>query len=646
MSRYKHLLPSSYVANSKFTDDCFCHMRNNVCELAQFLREGLTGKLFMRASGNRHVEGGFPHKPIDYGRQDPYIKPDQELDTRFNESVGMYQASHESDVFRLNALNVFGVGYILRNTASFCVKYRNRFQLLIDSVISTMLPKFRITDPAGRPLSSEEKYYELEIAQDRTTPKPNEFYVTIPSGDLTVADANYYFYNPAYAGFEKCAVLNPTGSYFTKVNETTYAAIGSHVIGALRGQDIYQLLPDGTYRNLGNSWDESSPFGELLVVIPGLTRNNTYSDASQCKLFRQVTASDTEQLAAQLYVDCKNEDIERLKNYVNLLIRHYRTVLVVTNRKKFKYREILYTTPFTVEDLMVRINSLVECCNFQDDGRPVIHPLPADDYSVREMKLKVNQLVDAICQEAFFLRLIDETDEFYQRYTLDYVIEDFLKEIRLNEDAWKDLIDSGRRADDQQQDETIVHEFDGYCYNDLGFVYNPYKHQFNIDQWKQMDFTLYNQEASYGTSWIKGRVVPHPEGYRDDVTCPYLTYYTSIPGGPLEEKVCDLSSVLDLIIISDVWRACDYIGSMYVLDCTTRLLDSKSPDGDLWLDGLINPRVDVTPEQQNLLNILYDKMLEIRRRLNVIFGMAPVAALTVTDLGVRVSDYSVIYTNE
>ena len=639
-----HVLPSSYIANSRMTDDCFCHMRNNVCELAQFLREGLLGRLFKRSDG-RHIEGGFPHKPIDFGRHSN-LPLDQALDTRFFESVGTYQACHENHTFRLNALNVFAIGYILRNVAMFCVKYKNRIQLLIDAVISTMLPKFKITRrPDGTVIDESQKYYELKVAQDPTTPKENEFYVAIGSNEMTNTNYNYYFFIPADknndSGFKHCAVLDPgtVGNekhYFTKNANGTYTQIGTHVIGALTGKDIYQQLGDGSYRNLGLSYDKNSRFGELLVVIPGLTKNNTYTNPSKCVLFRQVVVSDTQEWFDKLYVDCTNEDVERIKNYVNILIRHYRSVLIATYRKKFKYREIIESVPFTIADLAVRINALVESGDFKDpEGRSIIQPLLVTDYNIRDMKLKLNELIDAINHEAFFLRLIDETDELYERYTSMRAIEDFLKDIRMNEKAWQDLIATCSREHEQQHDPTIVHEWDGYCYNDLGFVYNPYEHEKCISIWDTLDFTKYDEVSP--VSWVKGRIVPFPTSLGDK-TEPYHTYAGSTQ--------TDLSDVLDLVIIADVWRACDYIGSMYVLYCMLGMFKTKAPDGELWKDGLLNPRVTVTPAQQAKLNELLDILNDLEARLELIYGAAPVAALTIVDLGLRVSDYSVIYTCE
>lgn len=642
-----HVLPSSYIANSRNTDDCFCHMRNNVCDMAQFLREGLLGRLFMRPDG-RHIEGGFPHKPIDFGRKEKKLPLDQALDTRFFESVGTYQASHQNNTYRLNSLNVFAIGYILRNAAMFCVKYKFRLQLLIDSVICTMLPKFKITRrPDGTVIDESQKYYELKVAQDPTTPKENEFYVTISSGDLTASRYNYYFFNPTTNGFVHCITLDPRNTYYLKDDsDGLYVPIGTHVVGDLTGHNIYQQMGDGSYRNLGFAWDETNRFGELIVVIPGLTRNNTYESPSDCVLFRQVTAEDTETFWDQLYVDCTNEDVERVKNYVNILIKHYRAILIATSRKKSKYRQIVDGVPFTIADLIVRINALVECADFRDqEGRVIIHPLNENEYTIRDMKLKINELVDAINQEAFFLNLIDINFPLYERYTMMNAIRDFLDDIRMNEKAWKDLVASGKRADEQQQDPKIVHEFDGYCYNDLGFVYNPYDHQFNIDQWDWFDFTKYDEQPAYGTNWIHGRVVPHPDGYREK-TSPFITYYTQEPGDAPVNHEAELSDILDLVIIADTWRACDYVGSMYVLDCTLRLFDTKSPDGDIWKDGLVNPRVPVTPEQQAKLNELLDIVDDLEDRLSILFGSAPVAALTVADLGLRVSDYSVIYTCE
>ena len=634
-----HVLPSSYIANSRMTDDCFCHMRNNVCDMAQFLREGLMGRLFMRKDG-RHIEGGLPHKPIDFGRK-TNLPLDQALDTRFFESVGTYQACHENNTFRLNALNVFAIGYILRNVAAFCVRYKNRIQLLIDSVICTMLPKFKITKKAdGTIIDESQLYYELNVANDPTTPKENEFYVTIPSGDLTRSDHIYYHFIPKSetndSGFKRCAILDPKNTYYLKNGPNTYTAIGSHVVGDLTGNDIYQRLNDGTYRNLGLVWDSSSRFGELVVVIPGLTKNNTYASSSpeNCVLFRQVTADDTE-LFDKLYVDCTNEDVERVKNYINILIRHYRTVLIMTSRKRYKYREIVETTPFTIEDLAVRINALVDSGDFKDnEGNPLITPLSLAEYTIRDMKLKINEIVDAIDKEAFFLRLIDEEDELYQRYTLDNILSDFLKDIRFNELAWDDLIASCLRSHAQQNGAYTKREWDGYCYNDLGFVYNPYDAERNMQVSRAVDFTQYGEivAETIGVT-VQRQSIP----YDDDTTAPRVY-------GALTHLL--LSDVLDLVIIADVWRACDYIGSMYILDCTLRMFRARAPDGELWKDGLMHPRIEVTSEQQVKLNRVLEKLNDIESRLDLMFGAAPVAALTVADLGLRVSDYSVIYTCE
>ena len=634
-----HVLPSSYIANSRNTDDCFCHMRNNVCDMAQFLREGLLGRLFMRPDG-RHIEGGFPHKPIDFGRKEKRLPLDQALDTRFFESVGTYQACHENNIFRLNALNVFGIGYVLRNAAMFCVKYKFRFQLLIDSVICTMLPKFKITRrPDGTIIDESQKYYELNVAQDPTTPKENEFYVTIPSNEMSSPSYKYYYFNPVVNGFAKCCTLDPSKEYFTKDGDT-FTRIGTHVVGALTGKEIYQLLGDGTYRNLGLVWDSTGRFGELVVVIPGLTRNNTYANVNDCVLFRQVTAADTDRFWNQLYVDCTEEDVERVKNYVNILIKHYRTVLIATSRTKSKFRQIVDGVPFTIADLAVRINGLVKSADFKDpEGRAVIQPLNEEDYSIREMKLKINELVDAINEEAFFLKLIDINHPLYSKYTSMNAVEDFLNDIRFNDKAWDDLVESSLRTHDQQEDPTIVHEFDGYCYNDLGFKYNPYEHDASVDRFCRLDFREYDLQGGRLSNIMVGRVVPHTPGYRDDITEPY---YVEFDG----TTQIDLTDIIDLVIIADTWRACDYIGSMYILDCTLRMFKTKSPDGDIWKDGLINPRVEVTAEQRTKLLELLDVINDIESRLSILFGAAPVAALTVADLGLRVSDYSVIYTCE
>ena len=627
-----HVLPSSYIANSRMTDDCFCHMRNNVCEMAQFLREGLLGRLFKRTDG-RHIEGGFPHRPIDFGRKSN-LPLDQALDTRFFESVGTYQACHENATYRLNALNVWAIGYILRNAAMFCVSYKNRFQLLIDSVICTMLPKFKITRrPDGTVIDESQTYYELNVAHDPTTPKENEFYVAIGSGDLVNTNYNYYYFIPADdhndSGFRRCAVLDPgtvahPKRYFTKNASGTYEEIRTHVVGALTGNDIYQLLDNGTYRNLGMAHDETNKFGKLIVIIPGLTRNNTYTNPVECVLFRQVTVDDTQEWFDKLYVDCTNEDVERVKDYINIILRHYRTVLVASYRKKSRYREIIDTVPFTLEDLVVRVNAIVDCCNFTDHEGHLL---------INHLKLKINEIVDAINKEAFFLRLIDINDELYIRYSSMNALSDFLRDIRMNEKAWQDLIASCLRTHEQQLDSTIVHEWDGYCYNDLGFVYNPYDHENCIRIWDTLDFTQYNEPFN----WMKGRIVPFPTNLGDKTEPYYIN--------PALEKT-DLSDILDLVIIADVWRACDYIGSMYVLDCTLRMFRTKSPDGDIWKDGILNPRIPVTPEQQAKLNTLLNIINDVESRLDVLFGAAPVAALTVADLGLRVSDYSVIYTCE
>jgi len=631
-AKYKHLLPSSYVADSKFTDDCFCHLRNNVCDVAQFLREGLLGRLFKRENGNMHIEGGFPHMPIDHGRKDPHIASDQILDTRFYESVGTYQANNENTVFRLNSLNVFAIGYILRHSAEFCVRYKYRLQLLIDAVICTMLPKFRITRPADRPLSEEEKYYEL-VAQDPTNPKEHEFYVAIPSGEVAVAANHYYFFNEMFNSFQRCAVLNQ-GDYFLKT-DNGYSLIGVHTVGDLRGKDIYQRLSYGTYRNVGNAWDKTSNFGELIVVIPGLTKNNVWSNPADCILFRQVVADDTAELASKLYVDCTNEDLERLKNYINILIRHYRSILTVSHRKKFKYREILDSVPFTIEDIVLRINALVDCCDFRDTlDRPIINSLRESDYSIREMKLKVNELVDAINQEAFFLKFVDINDEIYQKYNLDNIVDDFLDAIRFNEDAWDDLVASSAKSHDQQTDPILVKDWTGYCYNDLGFVYNPYDSQRNQRVWDALDFRQYNNRVFE----LAGTVQREYNDEGDNVKSPLVCVD--------EDTVVKLSEVLDLVLIADVWRACDYIGSMYILDCTVRMMKAKSPDNEHWTDGLANPRVECTAAQRAALLALLDKLLNVRDKLDLLLNVAPLAALTVVDLGVRVSDYAVAYTCE
>lgn len=631
-----HVLPSSYIANSRFTDDCFCHMRNNVCELAQYLREGLAGRLFLRPDG-RHIEGGFPHKPIDYGRKENKFPLDQALDTRFDESVGMYQACHEDDTYRLNALHVFGTGYILRNAAMFCVTYKNRLQLLIDSVISTMLPKFKITVPADpdKNLDPEQMYYELNVAHDPTTPKENEFYVTIASNAMASVGYSYYAYSKEENRFKPCATLDPNGTYYTKSGDG-FVQIVEHTVGEFRGKDVYIEMADGSYKNLGNAWDDTNPFGELVVVIPGLTRNNTYTNPGECKLFRQIVALDTDALRDILYVDCTNENIELLKNYVNILIKHYRTVLVATHRRKSKYREIVGDAPFTMTDLLVRINYLVYSGEFAKEDGTHIEQVNPDDYCIRDLKLKVNELVDAINKEAFFLKLIDESDEFYKMYNLDHIIEDFLAAIGFNEAAWDDLIASAKREHEQQADSSeTVHEFDGYCYNDLGFVYNPYEHTRNYQLWKTLDFTKYGDHGDYyAATWRR-----QMDLLKFGTTGPRIRENT-------DEYSLFLTEVLDLLIIADVWRSCNYIGSMYVLDCTLNMLDAKAPDGELWMDGLINPRVELTPYQEAKLNVLYAKIVDFNNRIDLLMGAARVAALTVADLGLRVSDYSVIYTCE
>ena len=741
----KPTLPFSYTGDSRFTKDCFCHMRNNVCEMAQFLKHGLLGRLFMRADG-RHIEGGFPHRPIDFGRK-TNLKSDQELDTRFHESVGMYQALHEDDNFRLNALNVFALGHVLRNAATFCVKYRFKLQLLIDATISITLPKFKITRnvlpgpggdrsefngtfgqyevtgdtywgirrkyylpengdwrelipgteaevmahtadyipgsriPAGKDyyVKKDTLFYEVHN-QSQYEPKIHEFYVEIPPDDnTTLADFQYYIRVDPPAGstsaptFRECAILDSPeiNTYYTYDEEQgQYVPIEPHNLGDLQGKDIfyYTLRPGSStehyYVNAGQAWAEEHPLGTWLVIIPGLTRYPS-STPEKYTLYRKVQKSDADVLSVTnpLYVDCTDEDVERLKDYCNLLLYHYRTILIITGRKRPYYREIVDGIRFTITDIMIRINDLVDCCEFtKPDGTHIEH-LDRNNYTIREMKLKFNELVDALVNEAYFLRVVKpRVGSFEERMSMKGSVGAFMDEIGFNEKAWEDLIVSSLRpggpleSTEQNYDE-VTPEWDGYCYNDLGFVYNPYEYQFYNAVWDALDFTTYGDDLEPGAdpagtmirrmgSWVTNEENPTNEDG-----------YDRFPKFRIDDvETRPLTECIDLVHIADVWRACDYVGSLYSIDAFCRMFNAVVPDGsgNNWSVGLEHPwdYVDFAQHSDEFdyndaaFGELLEEIRDLETRLRLLFNAVQLAAYTIVDLGLRISDYSVIYTCE
>ena len=632
------VLPSSYDCY-RLTNSLYYYMRNNVCDAAHMLYEKLMGSVF-EINGRKELWGGFPRMTMPRHK----LRLDQILNTNFAESVGMYQALNANDKFRLNALNLFGVGWVLRPFAAYLSSLRFRLQLLIDGSICMMLDKFLITKlTTDVEINKSAEYHEVYADDvvspvpvgtvDHERPKQYPYYGAMESGALLPEKIDgetveYYHFAQATTSFKKCSVLK--GTFYTLYNGEYYE-IQDHVIGALNNKNIYRKKKDGTYENIGACVDNN-------LIILGKTRNITYTSQDENVIYRGLMATQDTKYLGQFYVDMENEDIALIKSHLNVILTHYSTILSLTGRKRPSYSGIASNVRYTLADLSERINNFIECLNsgdFPSKDTTKLDLVPEDEYTVRMLKLKINEIVDKITFECFFSLLLDESSEFYANYSLNDLLKKLYDTTKLGEEGWSDLLHSAERSNYQQQRYPTA--FNGYSYNDLRVAYVPEdinKMTILFDYIAKDGLRKYNTGLS-GTigGEVEARERSHEPLVRDE-------------GGsgdgynPYEHRI-PLSTVCDLPHIADVWRNCDYPGSMYIISQVCKLLNSKLSNGKAWIDvweTFVNERYSGNSATMDLLA----QIKELIKKVNLILELAPVAAMMLTDLAFRTVDYCVV----
>ena len=537
-------------------------------------------------------------------------------------------------------------------------------------------------------------YYEKEIITfpdyvmrikeaDSTTPMPNRYYTPVAAGAVIADDSEkIYFYDEESTDYLSCSLVpvtvgGKTLEYYTlERNETTggleYVKINfdnpsNCTPDAFAGKSVYRKDDEGEYICIGNG------IGCALMFL-GKTKNNSWSKHSDSKLYKQVeigssTAINIDGTTKHLYVDPKDEDIERVKDVINAFMLRYRTVLVATGRNNYSFQPVRDGVRYTVADLRDRLNIVVDIINscspstsqlvrmdYVDATGTVMDPtqtysyrnrtgafvdvssnsliatddsgailpaaeqvklgkvqiyLPTPRYTVRDMKLKANEIIDWIRGEKFYLKFVDSAVDFNLN--------------KLDKEFWEML--GGFRVLYQM---ATVSNFDSTndSYNDRWFFYDP-AIPYIADVFNVMNLTCLKGKDDEDV--VTGDIT------RDEVDIEstpknFGEYY--IYAGVF--KWVPLKYVANVYATANEWSSIDYSGCMQIIDLTGQLLVTRTPDGVSWEKAITDPRVDIDPEVHAGLRAILKQILHFKERLDLLTKYSPHVADVVVDIAYHV----------
>lgn len=260
-------------------------------------------------------------------------------------------------------------------------------------------------------------YYELVdekyVKTTDSEPVSGKTYYIRTGGDYTeITLKNKTAYN---AAVESYGEVYRKGSFRSLASRHTHGIPHTGVAEdfAINGLDIYvRRYNDGTYyfKPVGNA-------GRYRTIVPGYTRENYYStDVNDCHIWRAAVSGD---VVRQLYSDKTNENLDMIRRAVNTFLSHYSQAMLMLRRDPPLASAIPATQPYTVGDLVNRINAIVVAINVYADPEAGLYPielLATDEYNIRPLKLKCNEIVDLIKHDPNFLeacaRICDDTHTY------------------------------------------------------------------------------------------------------------------------------------------------------------------------------------------------------------------------------------------
>jgi len=335
-------------------------------------------------------------------------------------------------------------------------------------------------------------------------------------------------------------------------------------------------------------------------------------------LYRQLIVGDDESVMTNklgyLFVDAEDEVLLRVKNALNVFMTYYRTTLLMSGRSGTAYRLIGKSMRYTTEDIIVRLNSIIASINKYATNK--IELLPEDEYTVRNLKLKVNELIEYIVDEEYYGNLCSEG---YPRNLLTF-----------EADFWKYMGDgeSGSLQYDMATTSVTPSPESRYMsYNNRLFYYDPslpyIRYAYSRIKWHK----LYTSgEPKVGD--IKKEIVSGADGSVSDYYHVYVGTYPETNGTNYEWV--PMHHVVNLYQITEMWSFSEYSASMQVLKLTKNLLETKTPDGNDWKEALYKPRKRDT-KATNFLNVLA-QINDMEARIDKILKIAPCAARTMVDI--------------
>lgn len=300
---------------------------------------------------------------------------------------------------------------------------------------------------------------------------------------------------------------------------------GSSDVFALNGLDIYiRRYNDGGYyfKPIGNA-------GRYRTIVPGHTRENPYlADVNDCHIWRAAATGDE---VRQLYSDKTNESLDLIRRAINTFLSHYSQAMLMLRRDPPLASAIPPTQPYTIGDLVNRINAIVVAVNVYADPTSGIHPielLPTEVYSIRPLKLKCNEIVDLIKHEPHLVtaceRICDDKHSYAEFLPGDSM---FIYDVLM------DSIKSASRvtkynlvSDTEFVPGKTYYEYLKYTVTGDKMLSDDKEYFERTDEvtyWVSLD-TSRNREKTYYE-----RITPYYTVTTDKVMNPDKTYYTHIP---------------------------------------------------------------------------------------------------------------------
>lgn len=448
------------------------------------------------------------------------------------------------------------------------------------------------------------------------------------------------------------------------------------------GVAVYRLETGGEYYCIGKG------SGCSMLFATKSHNNDTTTEKSKLYVPIEV-GTDTQIGGKQLYVDPQNEDITRIKHMVNTFLTKYRAILLCTGREVPAYTPFKDDVTYTTEELVERINAIldnlrkycqdptdpilsIEDIDFRDATNEVydkdveyftnhgfgVYTLindndkistyvdpeskevkisPADQqasikatiyfraYTARDMKLKINAIIDYIVNESYYLKafeigpyyLGDLEDNFWQHRGVSHLLYDM-------------AVESGFPVETET---TKVSR----TYNDRWFYYDP-SLRYAKELLDQINFKAF-PVTSPVTGDLDQEVVDHTA-----VPAKFGGYFV-YTGDRLTKAYPDeknkwipLCYVTNVYNIADAWSNCPYNSCLQVLHLTSNLLNSTTPEGVSWKEAILHPRKPGIEKPTTIMLSVLEQIETLDDRLELFLDYAPHVANIVVDIGYHVTN--------